>query len=419
MEKAADFLHERLPLLDILRGFALPGILLMNIEWFTRPMVEIGYGIPPSSPTADFVTSWLIVVFVQGKFWLLFSLLFGAGFTVMRQRLVASGRPVAWPYVRRCLTLLALGIAHAVLLWPGDILHTYALSGLLLLAVSTFTDRDPRVAAGCRGIAGATIFLGFTALLTVFTAMYLVTGGNAGVPEQAEFDAALATFEATRTQAIAAYTSGSWSEVTAQRWVDLLDAASSDVFLVPVALGIFLIGSWLLDSGRLSRPQQHLRFHRAMVWIALPVGLLITVAGAWRSTGSVDGHTSAADMIHQWTHWTGAPLMTLGYIGIVTLLALQPAVGAFLQRWLAPSGRMALTNYLMASAICSTLFYGYGFGLWGQVTRPAQVGIVAAVLLLQCVVSAWWLARFHYGPMEWLWRAATWLQWPPLRRSAA
>jgi uncharacterized protein len=412
------FLHARLPLLDILRGFALPGILLMNIEWFTRPMVEIGFGIPPSYSPVDHATSWLIFVLVQGKFWLLFSLLFGAGFTVMRQRLIASGRPFVWPYLRRCAALFVLGIAHALLLWAGDILHTYAVAGVGLLIVSMLTDSDPRRAAGCRGAAGATIFLMFTGLLTLFTVLYLVAP-NLGLHEPGEIEAARATFDAAQAQAVAAYSAGSWPEVTAQRGVDLLDAMKTDLFVVPVALGVFLIGSWLLDSGRLSRPQEHLRFHKAVAFVALPIGLLITAAGSWHSTGSVDGQSSAATMISQWTHWSGAPLMTFGYIGIVTLLALQPSIGGVLRRWLAPSGQMALTNYLMASAICSTLFFGYGFGLWGQVSRLGQVGLVAAILVLQCAVSAWWLRRFRYGPLEWLWRAATWLELPPMRRSAA
>jgi uncharacterized protein len=106
----------------------------------------------------------------------------------------------------------------------------------------------------------------------------------------------------------------------------------------------------------------------------------------------------------------------LGYVGVLALLSLRPVAGGWLRRWIAPSGRMALTNYLMATVICTTLFYGTGFGLWGQVSRVGQVGIVVVVLVVQVLVSRWWLRRFRYGPMEWLWRAATWLQWPAMRR---
>ena len=104
--------------------------------------------------------------------------------------------------------------------------------------------------------------------------------------------------------------------------------------------------------------------------------------------------------------------MTLGYIGVLALASLRPRLGPWLRDWIAPSGRMALTNYLMASLVLSTLFYGYGLGLYGQVSRVAQVGLVLALLVVQVLASRWWLARHRYGPLEWLWRAFTWWRVP-------
>src|SRR5690606_37350633 len=123
----------RIAVLDVLRGFALLGILLMNIEFFTRPLQGIALGFDPSLEGADYVAGWSVMAFVQGKFWTLFSLLFGIGFALMLERAEAAGARFAGTYARRLLALLPIGLAHALLLWAGDILVPYALAGLLLL----------------------------------------------------------------------------------------------------------------------------------------------------------------------------------------------------------------------------------------------------------------------------------------------
>lgn len=395
---------DRIALLDIVRGVALPGILLMNIEWFTRWPGELGQGFEPGIAGIDHLAAWLILVLVQGKFWLMFALLFGAGFTVMQQRAQAAGRPFVAPYLRRTAFLFVLGIAHALLIWVGDILHTYALAALGLLL---FRNVEPL----WRGVAGASLFLLPTVLLAGSTAMYLL------VPALGEMQAAAVdeTFAARAAEAAHIYANGDWPAITGQRVRDFLENAWSEFFLVPVALGVFLFGSWLLAAGILSRPHEHLRVHRWFAFAALPLGLALCAWGASLASGMGPAPT-AAEMLAQFLGWVGAPLLMLGYVGALALASLRAGTGAWLRHWIAPSGRMALTNYLMASVICTTLFYGTGFGLWGQVSRTGQVGIVVVVLVLQVLLSRWWMQRFRYGPLEWLWRAVTWLQWPAMRR---
>lgn len=400
----------------MLRGLALPGIALMNIEWFTRPPMELGDGLPTGATGLEHATGWLVFVLVQGKFWLLFALLFGAGFTVLRQRLLAEGRPFAAPCLRRAAMLFVLGIAHALLLWCGDILHSYAVAAVMLLVLTPVTDADPRLGPPLRGALGGMLLLLFTGWLAL--GMLTVLASDAFAPGAIPLEMLRSVDDAATAQAAQVYAHGSWMDVTAQRARDFMHGVSSDLFVIPVALGVFLVGSWLLDSGRLSRPADFPRFHRVAAFGLLPLGLAITVAGTWRATGVRDAPDAAAAMIAQFAHWAGALPMTLGYISLVVLAMRRAAPAAFLQRWFAPAGRLALTNYLMASLVFSTLFYGYGFGLWGQVSRPAQVGMVVALTVVQCALSAWWIARFHFGPLEWVWRAATWLRWPPLRRAA-
>ncbi|WP_154659592.1 DUF418 domain-containing protein [Arenimonas composti] len=383
----------------------------MNIEWFTRPPGELGDGVPAQAEGLEYATGWLVHVLVQGKFWLLFALLFGAGFMVMRHRLAAARQPFLARYLRRTAALFAFGIAHALLLWPGDILHSYAIAALGLLVLVPVSELEPRLGPTLRLSLGAVLFLLFTAWLTLMVLVVLVGGETAAAAMLPAVDRS-----AELAQAATAYAAGDWWTVTAQRGRDFVQALAFEFFLVPVALGVFLFGGWLLETGRLAQPERHLRFHRIAAFVLLPLGLAVTVAGASRATGMADAPDAGAALVAQWTHWVGALPMTLGYIGVVVLAMQVPAVANVLQRWLAPAGRMALSNYLMASAVFSTLFYGYGFGLWGQVSRPGQVGLVLALTLVQCLLSAWWLARYRFGPAEWLWRALTWLQWPAFRR---
>ena len=371
----------------------------MNIEWFTRWPGDVGAALPAGVPVADHVAGWLILVLVQGKFWLMFSLLFGAGFALMQRRAEAAGLPFALPYLRRAALLLVFGVAHAVLLWVGDILHTYAIAALGLLLFA-------RVGPIGRGVAGGMMFGAVTLGIAASASMYLANPDLGAGP--ATVDAVRA---AQGVEASAIYAHGDFAAVTAQRARDFVAQLDADLFLVPIALSIFLMGSALLDGGPLSRPEAHRGFHRVMAYGALPVGVALEAWAATLSTG-VGAEPTDAEMLAQALAWTGAPLMTLGYIGVVALASLRPRLGPWLRDWIAPSGRMALTNYLMASLVLSTLFYGYGLGLYGQVSRVAQVGLVLALLVVQVLASRWWLARHRYGPLEWLWRAFTWWRVP-------
>jgi uncharacterized protein len=393
----------RIALLDIVRGVALPGILLMNIEWFSRWPGELGSGFEPGIAGVDRLAAWLILVLVQGKFWLLFSLLFGAGFAVMEQRARAAGRPFVAPYLRRAAFLFVLGVAHAVFVWVGDILHTYAVAAVALLL---FRNVEPLA----RGIAGVLLVLLPTLLIAASTATYLLMpglGAEAAAPDPA--------FVEQAASASRVYATGDFAAITAQRIDDVLSNMSSELFMLPIALGVFLVGSWLLATGVLSRPGEHRRFHQVLAFGAMPVGIALSAWGATLATGIGPAPTDA-EMLAQFLGWVGAPVLMLGYVGALALLSLRPGAGAWLREWIAPSGRMALTNYLIASLVCTSLFYGYGAGLWGQVPRAAQVGLVVAITVAQVVASRAWLRRFRMGPFEWTWRAATWLAWPRMRR---
>jgi len=165
------------------------------------------------------------------------------------------------------------------------------------------------------------------------------------------------------------------------------------------------------------RAEAHLSFFRHITLIGWVFGFAFAVVGVRLTYMAVWQFAPGPGDIRHITMWCGQLLLCAAYLGTFVLL-LRKQFWRRALGWLAPLGRMALTNYLTHSLVFSTLFYGYGAGLFGQVPRFQQMGFVAAMILSQAVFSRIWLANFNYGPMEWLWRSATYLKWQPLRRAA-
>ncbi|KGM57004.1 hypothetical protein N799_12440 [Lysobacter arseniciresistens ZS79] len=392
---------ERIDNLDVLRGLALLGIALMNVEYFTAPMADMGSGIAPGATGLDWLADAFVHVFVRGKFWTLFSLLFGMGFAVMLGRARAAGRDFVPVYLRRTAGLLAIGLVHALLVWAGDILVSYAVTALLLVLLFRDTDtaRLWKWGAGIWGVMVGLMLLGSLAMMAP------------GAPVE---DAGVEAMAALREAETVAYATGSYAEATAVRLQWFVHSLGSNFFLVPLVLGMFLAGAWLVRSGAMADPAAHRRLFMRLAWMGGLAGLALTANSVAVNPDPDMVAGSAPDaMLAMTLHMAGAPLLALGYTGMV-VLALQRGAGWL--RVLAPAGRMALTNYLAQSAIGTLVFYGYGLGLWGGVPRSWQVLGVVVVFGLQLLASRWWLARFRYGPLEWAWRAFTYWQWPPMRR---
>lgn len=406
---------ERIELLDVLRGFALLGIFLMNVEFFSRSLMDVSTGIDAGLSTASWLADAFVYVFVRGKFWTLFSLLFGMGFAVMLARAQAAGRPFAGLYLRRTVGLLLIGAAHGLFLWSGDILFSYALAAfaLLLLFRDTPVSRLWKWGTLLYGLVVLLMLVGAAGMAAVAADPQLAAASGAGANSEAA-----AAMAALREAEAAAYAGGTYADANAVRWRYFLQHLGNNVFLVPMVVGMFLVGAWLVRRGAMADPAAHRRlFVRLAVWGGT-VGLALTLWSVAVDPDPVmDPATPAAGpLLAMALHTAGSPLMALGYVGLV-VLAWQ--AGARWLRVLAPAGRMALTNYLLQSLVGTLLFYGYGLGLWGEVSRAGQTLVVLAVFALQVAASHWWLARFRFGPMEWLWRAFTYLQWPAMRRAAA
>lgn len=382
---------------DALRGFALLGILVVNIGAFASAYYGSGVRDPAFASWFDVAVNAFVAFAFETKFYLLFSFLFGYSFTLQMQSAARDGAAFAPRIVRRCVALWLIGAAHAAFLFQGDILTTYAVLGLVLFALRAIdADRALRVAAWL--VAG-------TALAWAAFGVLLVLGGT--VVDDAESMRAAQSAEA-------AYR-GSAATAIAQRVDDLADVAFVLVFLqVPCAFAMFLCGyvagrrRWLADAAAL----RELLAHAWRVGLAIGLPCAALYAGS-AATPGMSGWTMLAVALDIAT----APFLSAAYAALL-LLALHARGGERLRDFLAPAGRMALSNYLAQSAICAFVFTGYGFALIGRVAPWQSFMLAVAIFVAQAFASRWWLRRYAYGPAEWLLRAATLARVPAMRRGA-
>lgn len=229
-------------------------------------------------------------------------------------------------------------------------------------------------------------------------------------------DRSKAEREADRAKEIQLMKSGRWTELVYLRADKYPEKVAGDFGFGVVLMGMFLLGMWFVRSGVMEKPAQHLPLFRRLAWFGVPLGVGLSLLSAAIGTSHVPGERHDGWGIAGGLHMLGNLPACVGYIALV-VLALHSRGLLSQIRVLAPLGRMALTNYLMQSVICGFYFYGYGLGHFGM-GRAAQFVFVAIIFGLQIVFSHWWLSRFRYGPMEWLWRGFTYREVPPLRIAA-
>lgn len=417
---------ERVLAVDVLRGFALLGILTMNIPLFAWPFV--GGDDPRYSGGADPAnqSAWLVNQMVfAGKMMSLFSMLFGAGLVLMGDRAEQRGASIRGVYYRRTLWLLVIGLIHGYLIWFGDILFFYAVCGLLLYL---FRRLSPGWLIGLGTtilLIGAVIMLGFTLLAgaTEQAALQVQANRAAGQPSS-ELQQGLATAwndglrEFVRPSAeevnreIETYR-GSYADIMAHRVPMLFFFHLFGLVMIMfwMVASRMMIGMGLMKLGVFSA-ERSWRFYQLLTLIGYGMGVPLTLAG------SLNLMSHDFEAIHApfgaFLVYLGTIPTALGHAGVLMLICKAGAL-TWLTSRLAAVGRMALTNYLMQSLICTTLFYGYGFGLFGYLDRVALWGVVIAIWALQLVISPIWLAHFRYGPAEWLWRTLTYWKVQPMR----
>lgn len=373
--------------LDLLRGLAIGGILVVNVDLFRGPALFTGFAVDAAGG-ADRVVATLMLWLFQGKFVSAFSFLFGLGLALQAARAEAAGRSGRRLLLRRLAGLALIGAVHALLVWSGDILLTYALVGLLIVP---FRGRAPSTC-----LIWAAVVLALPAVLLGAVAAFLlaVPEANAGVTGAGSADAAAA---------VAAYTSGDYPAMVAQRVRETGVVLASLPANGCLVLGMALLGAAAARAGLVTSLAVRRPLVRRVAAVGLGLGLPLNALYAAGVLADPRG-TTAVGLAALGAWFLLAPLLSLGYLAAGTLVAL--AVPAHpLVRHIAAVGRTALSNYLLQSVLCTALFIGLGW--YGRTGLAAAVVVAAGVYAVNVLVSRLWLARRRQGPVEALWRRLT------------
>ena len=392
--------------LDILRGVAVLGILVMNIQSFSMP--SSAYVNPSSFENLggyDFYVWLLSHVFADQKFMAIFSMLFGASVVMISQKARKEQLRSSDLQYRRFIFLGLIGIAHAYLLWMGDILLLYAICGLLM-----FIFRSKSTATQIR--AGV-IFL------VIGSAISLLIGYSVPLWEPGEYEATAAELwnpAAEAQQEEIDYYTSSWERQLFIRAPQAFEMQTT-VFVFQSfwrIAGCLLIGMALYKR-RVFKLKQSSKYYTKMVAYGLGIGLPLVISGTILDFHYDWDFRLSFFFFSQFNYW-GSILMAIGYIGIVMLFC-KANTRSFFAKQLANVGRMALSNYLMQSIICTFIFYGHGFALFADLDRSAQAVIVLRIWVVQIAFSSFWLSYFNFGPFEWIWRSLTYGKPQPFLKS--
>ncbi len=390
--------------LDALRGFAVMGILLMNIIGFSMPMAA--YVNPAAWGSANSMDNWawaIAFVLIDGKMRGLFSLLFGASMLLVVDRAEAKGEDPTRVHLRRMAWLLVFGLIHYCFIWAGDILALYALCGAFALSLRALPARG-LVWMGAAFMLLNLLLWGMT-LLTVHDARFAAHSIGASAKAQAEFTAILADLGASSgagPRADVALHLGSYSAIVSARLSEMMGGLIGQIFAYgPETVGLMAWGMALLKSGALTGNWTQARYLK-MAAIAYAIGLPLSLLLVWAATSSDFDPLMMADIFYV-GRLPPRLAMMIGHT-MLLLWLIGRAKSFWLER-VAAAGRAAFSNYIATSLVMTTLFYGYGLGLYGSLPRTTVYFLVPPVWFLMLLWSKPWLDRYHYGPLEWLWRS--------------
>jgi uncharacterized protein len=415
---------ERIQTIDIIRGFSLLGILIVNMYSFSHPIEESLFSFDPKMSALDQTTTWCILFLAEGKFYPIFSILFGLGLTLQMRRFTIKDHSFILFYCRRLILLLVIGLFHAYFIWVGDILTLYAVLGVLLIF---YRQAQPRTLLIWIGIWLAISLLIYLFLIfsfrnesiqekLVIDEQQLINAEKSAVNSDIPSIESAESETTTLEPIYQIYAQGNFAEIIAQRaheihsiviWVDIIGA--------PEILAFFLLGIYLGRRQLFQKPDDNLTFLQRLFWWGLGLGITGNFIYATWSITLEQYEPFPLALVVLIAQSVGSLALSLCYIAALILLSRQPYWQSFLRR-LSPVGQMALTNYLTQSLICTSIFYGYGFGLFGQFGITEGVVLAWLIYLIQVIFSTWWMRRFYFGPMEWLWRSGSYMKWQPFYR---
>jgi uncharacterized protein len=421
----------RIPALDVLRGIAVLGILMMNITAFGLLPQSYGNPLADGGATGPNFTAFVVIqVLFEGTMRGIFSVLFGASIVLLTERMEKAGAGImaAEIHFRRMLWMMVFGIIHwALLLWYGEILFAYSMCGMLLFAVRKLRPR---------------IHIAVAAVLLVLAAGFqTMEYDDAAAAKTAAIEAQAVKASGAKLDKVQSDAIQKWEGIVAHNYPTPEDAAKvrdahdgswwhavttqfessyefqwtgAPFWLIFDMIPFMLLGMGLLNLGVLGG-QASWRTYAAMALVGYGIGIPL---GLYELNLVVGSNYEALSFVAAGrTYELSRLAMVVGHLGLA-LLAIRSAFLPIVQRALAATGQMALSNYLMQTIICTALFYKFGFGLFGTFERYQLYGIVAAIWAAELVWSPLWLRHFRFGPFEWLWRSLTYWQVQPMRVAA-
>ncbi|WP_114228448.1 MULTISPECIES: DUF418 domain-containing protein [Sphingomonas] len=403
---------DRIATLDLIRGVAVMGIFSVNVVAFA--MIEGAYFNPGAygGHTGADLWLWAVnLVLIDGKMRSLFSMLFGASMLLVIDRAEASGQNAAAVHFRRMLVLMGFGLVHFYFIWFGDILFSYGAMGVIAFFFRNRSARQLGWIGGGLIIANMILFAAFT--LHLREADLLAHSARATADQIADWNQIgrlLYPLPTDFVKDLAVYRGGFVGRLTQMVSERGGEPFGSLPFIGPETLGLMLLGMACFKSGLFTGVWSDAAY-RKIAWVGLVVGAIVFTALAW-----ADVQTRFYVPVVFGGFLMLAPFrvqMALGYAALIILLGRRMGP---LAQWIAAAGRCAFSNYLGTSIVASFVFYGWGLGLYGSVSR-FEAWLLAPVLWL--VMLTWskpWLERFHYGPLEWLWRSLSRGSLQPMRK---
>lgn len=397
--------NERQIIVDVLRGFAILGILMVNIHLMYKPMLSAimkpDIEISALNTGLEFVIRFLF----EGKFYIIFSFLFGYGFWLFLNKSVENGKSILPFFRRRMFFLLLFGIAHILLLWAGDILVFYALFGFVLLLFRKSPNK--------KAIRWAIGLMMVPTILTAISVFFMWVGNQ--VPEASEVMAErveqnMADLKSLYERAVVIYSNGSFSDIISIRIVEYKMILPTIFFFYPVVLAVFLMGMLFARKNIFKDYKANKMFFIKSFWWGLGIGIPSNILFVLSFHNINYQYPDLWMLLNTSMMLVGGVSLGLFYVSAITLLFIKGKASA-LKRVFAPVGRMALTNYLSQSIICAFLFHSYGFGLYGKLEVWQGILVAIAIFVGQVYFSRWWLKSYLFGPFEWLWRSLTYLKW--------
>jgi uncharacterized protein len=394
---------QRIEILDILRGFALLGIIFNNMQYLS------GYAFTPFDTLKQIINFQrnedvyhLLDILVTAKFYTLFSFLFATGFYIQLSRHREESADFLKIYRRRLFILLVIGTVHG-LIWFGDILFSYAIIGFILILFRNVKSKNLLRWSICILLLPFLIDL---ALLPFFQTSAAINFNTTTPIVHVHYP------DMTPEAVIHIYQNGSVAEIFLLNfhnliWINLGHLPSGQIFTL---FGIFLLGYYLASTGFFTKKSKPI----LLFIISLIIGLLATISARVLGGSLYRWPPTFPNILFKFLLLTGQIFMCFTYILFICKIV-QTSRGKRILKYIIPMGRMALSNYLFQTIIMIVIFYNYGFNLFGRIGLIQTTGIAILIVVMQIIISNIWLRHFRFGPFEWLWRSLTYKKWIKIR----